>query len=569
MTETPGPKAKADRLRIALAQLNPTVGDLAGNLALVRAARAEAAAGNADLVVYTELVIVGYPPEDLVLRPSLQAAAEAAVHALAAETADGGPALLLPTPWRDGGKLYNAVALLADGKISAIRYKHDLPNYGVFDEKRVFAAGPLPGPMVFKGVRLGAMVCEDCWTPDVAECLAETGAEILIVLNGSPYDVDKIEVRMNLAVARVVETGLPFIYLNQVGGQDELVFDGRSFVLNADRSLAVQMPEFETGLLFTDWRRTHRNGRDLWVCAEGARVAELPRLEGVYRAMVLGLRDYVAKNRFPGVVLGLSGGVDSALTAAVAVDALGADKVHCVMLPYLYTSRESLDDATDCARLLGIRLDSVPIAPAVEAFRQMLQPVFDGRAPDTTEENIQARVRGVTLMALSNKFGHMVLTTGNKSEMSVGYATLYGDMAGGFSVLKDVYKTTVYALARWRNQCRPNGLCGPEGRVIPENILTRAPSAELRANQTDQDSLPPYDQLDAILECLVEKELPVDDIVAQGFPREVVRRVQHMLYGAEYKRRQAPPGVKITRKSFGRDRRYPITNAFRDPNANG
>ena len=569
MTETSGPKAKADRLRIALAQLNPSVGDLAGNLASVRAARVEAARQAADLVVYTELVVVGYPPEDLVLRPSLQAAAEAAVRALAAETADGGPALLVPTPWRDGGKLYNAVALLADGKVAAVRYKHDLPNYGVFDEKRVFAAGPLPGPMVFKGVRLGVMICEDCWTPDVAECLAETGAEILVVPNGSPYELDKTEVRLNLAIARVVETGLPLIYLNQVGGQDELVFDGRSFVLNADRSLAVQMPEFEAGVVVTDWRRSHHNGRDRWDCAEGPRAAEPPRLEGIYRAMVLGLQDYVGKNRFPGVVLGLSGGVDSALTAAVAVDALGADKVHCVMMPYRYTSRESIDDATDCARLLGIRLDTVPIAPAVEAFEQMMRPLFDGRAPDTTEENIQARVRGVTMMALSNKFGHMLLTTGNKSEMSVGYATLYGDMAGGFSVLKDVYKTTVYALAGWRNQYRPNGLRGPAGRVIPENILTRAPSAELRANQKDQDSLPPYDQLDAILECLIEKELPVDEIVAQGFPRELVRRVQHMLYGAEYKRRQAPPGVKITRKSFGRDRRYPVTNAFRDPNANG
>jgi NAD+ synthase len=549
-----------DSLRIALAQLNPTVGDVPGNVKLMRAARAEAAAAGADLVAYTELVVVGYPPEDMVLRPALQAAAEAAVAALAAETADGGPAMLVGSPWREDGQLYNAALLLADGAIQARRYKHELPNYGVFDEKRVFSAGPLPGPMAFRGVRLGVMVCEDMWYPDVAECLAETGAEILLIPNGSPFEIEKPETRLNLAVQRVVETGLPLVYLNQVGGQDELVFDGRSFVLNADRTLALQMADFRSGLALTEWRREAGG----WRCVPGEFGPEPARLEGIYKAMMLGLRDYVGKNRFPGVVLGLSGGIDSALTAAVAVDALGADRVHCVMLPYRWTSQESLDDAADCAELLGARLDNIPIAPAVEAFGRMLAPLFDGRAPDTTEENIQARVRGVTLMALSNKFGHMLLTTGNKSEMSVGYATLYGDMAGGYSVLKDVYKTTVYELSRWRNQQRPDDALGPPGRVIPENILVRAPSAELRPNQTDQDTLPPYAQLDAILEGLIEKELSVEEIVAQGQPREVVRRVQHMLYVAEYKRRQAPPGVKITRKNFGRDRRYPITNAFRD-----
>jgi NAD+ synthase len=548
----------ANELRIALAQINPTVGAIAANVDLIRKAR-EAAAG-ADLVAYPELVVTGYPPEDLVLRPALQERAEAAVNELAALTADGGPALLVTSPWRHEGKLYNAALLLDGGQIAAMRFKHDLPNYGVFDEKRVFEPGPLPGPIVFRGVRIGVPICEDIWTPDVTECLAETGAELLIVPNGSPFEADKVEVRLNLAVARVVETGLPLVYLNQVGGQDELVFDGGSFVLNADRSLALRMADFESAIVMTHWTRTASG----WRCAPGDKVGEGARLESIYRAMVLGLRDYVNKNRFPGVVLGLSGGIDSAISAAVAVDALGAGRVHCVMMPSKYTGRESLDDAEACAKFLGIRYDTIPIESAVGAFGGMLAPHFAGRAPDITEENLQSRVRGVTLMALSNKFGHMVLTTGNKSEMSTGYATLYGDMCGGYSVLKDVYKTTVFELSRWRNQHRPQDTLGPDGRVMPENIIVKPPTAELRENQKDQDSLPPYDQLDAILEGLVEKELSVDDIVAAGQPRDVVKRVQHLLFIAEYKRRQAPPGVKITSRNFGRDRRYPITNGFRD-----
>ncbi len=554
------PMPSPDRLRIALAQLNPTVGAIAANLALVRAARAEAAAAGADLVVYPELVVTGYPPEDLVLRPALQNAAEAGVQALAAETADGGPALLVTSPWREDGKLYNAVLLLDGGRIVATRYKHDLPNYGVFDEKRVFAAGPLAGPMAFRGVRLGVLICEDMWTPEVAECLAETGAEILVVPNGSPFEADKPEVRLNLAIARVVETSLPLIYLNQVGGQDELVFDGGSFVVNADRSLALQQPQFETSLVVTDWSR-QGNG---WVCAPMPLPTPRVRLENIYHAMMLGLRDYVNKNRFPGVVLGLSGGIDSAISAAVAVDALGAERVHCVMMPSKFTTGESLGDAEICAKLLGVRYDSIAIEPAVQAFTGMLAPHFAGRAPDITEENLQSRVRGVTLMALSNKFGHMVLTTGNKSEMSTGYATLYGDMCGGYSVLKDVYKTTVFDLSRWRNAHKPPGALGPDGPVMPDNVIVKPPTAELRENQKDQNSLPPYDQLDFILEHLVEKEKSVDEIVALGQPRDVVRRVQNLLLVAEYKRRQAPPGVKITSRNFGRDRRYPITNGFRD-----
>ncbi len=549
-----------DTLKIALAQLNPTMGDVAGNTALVRAARAEAAAGGADIVLCTELVVCGYPPEDLVLRPALQKACRAAIEELAAETADGGPALLLTGPWVEDGRLHNAVLLLAEGTIQAKRFKVDLPNYGVFDEKRVFAPGPMPGPIVFKGVRLGVPICEDIWTPDVVECLAETGAEILLVPNGSPYEDDKIDARLNLAVARVKESGLPLAYVNQVGGQDELVFDGASFVLNADCSLAVQLAPFQSKVVVTEWRRTD----DGWRCATGERVAPPDRLAQIYGAMQLGLRDYVDKNRFPGVVLGLSGGIDSALSAAVAVDALGPDRVWCVMLPSRFTGDESLGDAGECARLLGVRLDTIGIEAAFEAFAGMLAPAFVGRKADITEENLQSRARGVTLMALSNKFGHMVLTTGNKSEMSVGYATLYGDMCGGYSVLKDVYKTAVYALSRWRNQNRPAGALGPSGPVMPENVLVRAPTAELRENQTDQDSLPPYDQLDAILEALVEEERSVDEIVAAGQPREVVTRVLHLLTLAEYKRRQSPPGVKITRRNFGRDRRYPITNRFRD-----
>jgi NAD+ synthase len=549
-----------DKLSIAIAQINPVVGDVAGNAGLVREARAKAAAQGADLVVFSELVLTGYPPEDLVLKPAFQDDVEATVRQLAEETGDGGPGMLVTAPWREHGQLYNAAILADGGEITGVRFKNNLPNYGVFDEKRVFTAGPLPGPMSFRGVRLGVMICEDMWTSDAAECLAETGAEMFIVTNGSPYEEEKFDVRINLAVARVTEFGLPLMYVNQVGGQDELVFDGGSFVLNRDRSLAVQLPTFADAVSVTEWRR-HEGG---WACAAGEQSAPDDGLAAIYQAMVMGLRDYVNKNRFPGVVLGLSGGVDSALSAAVAVDALGADRVWCVMLPSKYTSDESLTDAAECAQLLGVRLDTVSIAPAVDAFAQMLEPLFEGRQPDTTEENIQARDRGIVVMALSNKFGHMVLTTGNKSEMSVGYATLYGDMCGGYSVLKDVYKTTVFELCHWRNQQRPHGALGPEGRVIPENIIVKPPSAELRADQKDQDSLPPYDVLDDILRCLIEDEMAFEDIVARGHDEATVKRIEHLLYIAEYKRRQAPPGVKITRRNFGRDRRYPITNAFRD-----
>jgi NAD+ synthase len=547
------------RLAIALAQTDPKVGDVAGNLARIRAARAQAAGLGAELVVFSELVVSGYPPEDLVLKPAFQQACRAAVESLAADTEDGGPGMIVGSPWVENGKLYNTGLLLDAGRIVTLRHKHDLPNYGVFDEKRVFAAGPLPGPVVFRGIRLGLMICEDMWFPDSAECLAESGAEILVVPNGSPFETGKLDERVALAVARVVETGLPLVYVNQIGGQDELVFDGASFVLNADRNLAAQAPAFVEDVSLTRWEK----GAQGWACVDAPRARVPGNLEAIYAALVLGLRDYVAKNRFPGTILGLSGGIDSALTAAIAADALGPDKVRAVMMPSRYTSQESLEDAAACAKLLGIAYDNLSIEPAVEAFGAMLAPLFAGTNSGVAEENIQSRARGLTLMALSNKFGHMVVSTGNKSEMSAGYATLYGDMCGGFAVLKDVYKTTVFELSRWRNAHRPEGALGPKGPVMPERVIVKPPTAELRAGQTDEASLGPYVRLDAILQALVEGEKTVAEIVAMGYGEDEVRKVWRMLDLAEYKRRQAPPGVKITRRAFGRERRYPIVNGFR------
>ncbi|MGD0192614.1 MAG: NAD+ synthase [Rhizomicrobium sp.] len=549
-----------DEFRIALAQLNPVMGDIAGNLARARVARAEAARAKADVILFSELYIVGYPPEDLVLKPALQGDARLAVEKFARDTVDGGPAVLIGAPWVEQGELYNACLLLDEGKVTAKTFKVDLPNYGVFDEKRVFTPGNMPGPFNIRGVRVGVPICEDIWTADVVECLAETGGEILLVPNGSPFEAGKEDVRLNLVAARVTEARRPLIYLNQVGGQDELVFDGASFVVNADCTVAMSLPAWEERVAVTTWR--HKS--EQWVCDAGERWAGEELSQSIYHAMMLGLRDYVDKNRFPGVVLGLSGGIDSALSAAVAVDALGKDRVRCVMLPSRFTGDESLEDAAACAKLLATSYEIVPIEPAVLTFGELLSPVFAGRTPDTTEENIQSRVRGLILMAISNKFGPMVLTTGNKSEMSVGYATLYGDMCGGYNVLKDVYKTEVFRLARWRNQNLPINAKGPAGRVIPENILVRPPTAELRANQRDEDSLPPYDILDGILECLVEKEMSFEEVVAKGYHPATVKRIEQLLYVAEYKRRQAAPGVKVTHRSFGRDRRYPITNAFRD-----
>lgn len=552
-----------NRLTIALAQLPQRVGDLAGNAAAMLAARAEVP--EADLILFPEMQLTGYPLEDLVLKPALADRAAVELARMAAVTADGGPAMLVGTLIREtlaDGTLahYNAVALLDGGAVIAVTRKHNLPNYGTFDEKRTFTPGPLPGLFDVKGVKIGVPICEDIWHDEVCRHLKHLGAELLLAPNGSPFEVDKDDIRTSGVVAkRVAETGLPLAYLNRVGGQDEVVFDGASFVMNGDGTLAHQFSDWEPEVRLTHWTR----GPHGWVCAPGVCTPLDAHPADIYHAMLVSLRDYVNTNRFPGVVLGLSGGIDSALSAAVAVDALGADRVWCIMLPSKYTSPESLADAEGCAQLLGVRLDTIGIGPAVSAFDTMLAGVFADRTPDLTEENIQSRIRGVSLMAISNKFGHMVLTTGNKSEMSVGYATIYGDMAGGYNVLKDAYKLTVFALARWRNAHKPRLALGPAGPVIPERIITKPPSAELRPDQRDDDSLPPYEVLDPILHGLIEEELSVDDVAARGFDRATVARIERLLCLAEYKRRQAPPGVKLGSRNFGRDRRYPITNAFR------
>lgn len=556
MTQEP-----AQTLRIALAQLNPTVGDVAGNLALAREARRDAAREGADLIVFTELFLSGYPPEDLVLKPAFLKACWTALETIVADTRDGGPGVIIGLPRQGEKGRHNSVAIVDGGKILALRDKIDLPNYGEFDEKRVFDEGEMPGPVNFRGVRLGVPICEEIWNDlGVCETLAESGAELLVVPNGSPYYRGKLDVRHQVALRQVIESGLPLIFVNQLGGQDELVFDGASFGFNADKTLAFQMSQFETALAVTDW---HRDG-GTWRATSGPMVHIPEKEEADYRACLLGFRDYVNKNGFKSVVLGLSGGIDSAVCAALAVDALGEERVRTVMLPYRYTSEESFSDAADCANALGCRYDIVPISEPVEGFLSSLADMFEGTEEGITEENLQSRTRGTILMAISNKFGAMVVTTGNKSEMSVGYATLYGDMNGGFNPIKDLYKMQVYAIAEWRNQHVPTGALGPDGEVIPKNIISKAPSAELRPNQTDQDSLPPYPVLDDILECLVENEMGTDEIVARGHDVATVHRIEHLLYLAEYKRRQSAPGVKITKKNFGRDRRYPITNRFRD-----
>ena len=545
-------------LKIASAQLNPIMGDLEGNYVKAVDAFEKAKAGGADILVLPELFIIGYPPEDLVLKPAAIEDCRLKAEAFVKLTSNG-PAVVFPLPYRDGDKLHNAVMFMQDGEITDIRFKHHLPNYGVFDEARVFDRGPLPEPVDFKGVKIGLPICEDLWQKGVASHLADKGAEILISPNGSPWRRTALSERVEALGEKVHNEGLPLIYVNQIGGQDELVFDGSSFAMSADEKIVQSLRSFIEDFDISTWEKVDGE----WQCVKAAQYNQLTGPEADWRAMCLGLGDYVNKNGFKQVTLGLSGGIDSAMVAAIAADALGPDRVWCVMMPSKYTSGNSLDDAKDCAHRIGCKYDIVSIKPAVDAYKVMMKPFFEGLEPSTAEENIQSRARAVTLMALSNKFGPMVLTTGNKSEMAVGYATLYGDMCGGFNPLKDVYKTEVFKLATWRNQNRPDDLLGGD-YPIPDNIITKPPTAELRENQKDSDSLPEYEVLDDILFGLIEEELPVEQILARGHKPADVKRIQHLLYIAEYKRRQAPPGVKIGTKNFGRDRRYPITNKYRD-----
>ena len=544
-------------LNIFAAQLNPVVGDIKGNLELARGALAEAVAAGANLLVLPELFILGYPAEDLVLKASAVELSMAAIETLAAETKSA-PAVLIGSPWAADGKLHNSALLLHDGAIAHRYDKRELPNYGVFDEVRVFDPGTGPARAIdFNGVRIGIAICEDIWFERVPQDLKDDGAQVLIVPNASPWR-RTVQVERHTTFSSWRKNGLPYLFVNQVGGQDELVFDGSSYAVDIDGTEHQLLGDFTSGTALLGFDpSTGRFASD--------RAATLTEgWEAEYRAAVLALGDYVNKNRFPGVVLGMSGGIDSALTAAIAVDALGPERVWCVMLPSKYTSGDSLEDAMACTRALGAKYDTINIAPGVGALDEMLAGQFEGLEANTTEENIQSRLRAVTLMALSNKFGHMVVTTGNKSEMAVGYATLYGDMCGGYNALKDFYKTEVFELSKWRNTKCPEGALGPSGEVIPTRIITKPPSAELREDQRDDDSLPPYDVLDDILRGLVDNEEDLDDIMARGHDETIVRRIEHLLYIAEYKRRQAPPGVKVGGKNFGRDRRYPITNRFRD-----
>ncbi|WP_371398017.1 NAD+ synthase [Fretibacter rubidus] len=545
-------------LKIASAQLNPCVGDLSGNMAKAREAFARAKAGGADILVLPEQFVIGYPAEDLVLKPAALEDCKREAEKFAYLTKDG-PAVIYNLPWLQDGKIYNAALFMRGGKITDVRLKHHLPNYGVFDEARIFARGPLPEPIEFNGISIGIPICEDLWQPGVADHLAGLGAEILISPNGSPWRRTALVERSTTLGEKVFNEGLPLIYVNQIGGQDELVFDGSSFSMAADGTIVQSLKSFVEDFDIATWEK--KDG--IWVCMEAKREAHLSGLEADWRAMCLGLGDYVNKNGFKQVVLGLSGGVDSAAVAAIAADALGPERVWCVMMPSRYTAGESLGDAEDCAKRIGCRYDVIAIKPAFDAFTEMLAPMFEGTEFDTTEENMQSRSRALTLMAISNKFGPMVVTTGNKSEMAVGYATLYGDMCGGYNPVKDIYKTELFALCRWRNENTPADLLGGD-YPIPDNIITKPPSAELRDDQKDSDSLPEYDVLDDILLGLIEQDLPLEVIIARGHDVATVKRIQHLLYIAEYKRRQAPPGVKIGSKNFGRDRRYPITNRYRD-----
>ncbi|WP_099827525.1 NAD+ synthase [Oceaniglobus indicus] len=550
----------SDTFRLTLAQMNPTVGDIAGNAALARRAWEAGRDAGADLVALPEMFITGYNAQDLVMKPAFHQHAIAEIERLAAECADG-PALAIGGPWIEGASLFNAYFICKGGKIASRVLKHELPNETVFDEVRVFDAGPLGGPYSVGDVRIGSPICEDAWHPDVAETLAETGAEFLLVPNGSPYYRGKLETRLNHMVARVVETGLPLIYLNMVGGQDDQVFDGGSFGLNPGGELAFRLPLFDEEIAHVDLER----GADGWRIAPGPEAPVPDEWEQDYRVMVTALRDYMAKSGFKKVLLGLSGGIDSAIVAVIAADALGPENVRCVMLPSEYTSQGSLDDAKAVAEALGCRYDFVPITDGRAAITETLAPLFEGLEPGLTEENIQSRLRGLLLMAMSNKFGEMLLTTGNKSEVAVGYATIYGDMAGGYNPIKDLYKTRVFETCRWRNVNHRPWMMGPAGEVMPPRLIDKPPSAELRADQKDEDSLPAYPVLDAILEQLIDRDGSVEDLVVAGFERDVVKKVEQLIYTSEYKRFQSAPGARLTKGSFWLDRRYPIVNHWRDP----
>ncbi|SMX31507.1 NAD+ synthase [Actibacterium lipolyticum] len=550
----------ADSFRLTLAQLNPTVGALSANADKARAAWAEAKAAGSDMLVLPEMFITGYQAQDLVMKPAFTADAMAHVDALAKDCADG-PALGIGGPYWDGEQLFNAYFVLQGGKIAARVLKQRLPNETVFDEERLFAEGPEQGPYSIGPVRIGTPICEDAWHGEsVCETLEETGAQILVVPNGSPYYRNKLGVRQSHMVARVIETGLPLVYLNMVGGQDDQVFDGASFVLNPGGNLAVQMPAFDEVITHVDFEQTAEG----WRAVDGEKAAQPDAWEQDYRVMVTALRDYLGKSGFKKVLLGLSGGIDSAIVATIAADAIGAENVRCVMLPSEYTSQSSLDDAEAVAKALGCHYDYVPIAQSRQAVTETLAPLFAGKAEDVTEENIQSRLRGLLLMAMSNKFGEMLLTTGNKSEVAVGYATIYGDMNGGYNPIKDMYKTRVFETCRWRNANHRDWMMGPAGEVIPPRVIDKPPSAELREDQKDEDSLPPYDVLDAILTMLIDEEKSVAEVVAAGFEREVVKRVEHLIYISEYKRFQSAPGPRLTYRSFWLDRRYPIVNRWRD-----
>ncbi len=548
-----------DRFKITLAQLNPTVGDLAGNAAKAAGAWGEGRTAGADFVALPEMFISGYQAQDLVMKPAFVADVQAHIAELARSCADG-PALGVGGPVFDGGLLYNGYFVLKDGKIAARLLKHELPNTHVFDEHRMFEQGPISGPVKIGPVRVGIPICEDAWHEDVCEALAESGAELFFVPNGSPYYRGKFDRRMNTMVSRVVENGLPLAYLNFVGGQDDQIFDGGSFVLDAKGAMVTQMPMFDEAISHVEFVR----GADGWVPQKGPLVVQPDEWEQDYRVMLQGLRDYMGKTGFKKVLLGLSGGIDSAIVATIAADALGAENVRCVMLPSEYTSETSLDDAREVAENLGVRLDTISIASGRAAITETLQPFFDGKAADVTEENIQSRLRGLMLMALSNKHGEMLLTTGNKSEVAVGYATIYGDMSGGYNPIKDLYKMRVFESCRWRNANHRDWMMGPKGEVIPPRVIDKPPTAELRHDQKDEDSLPPYEILDGILDMLVERDQSVAECVEAGYDKETVKRVEHLLYISEYKRFQSAPGPRLSHKAFWLDRRYPIVNRWRD-----